>query len=168
MGLGYNLYHGINKCEGDIAFVLDGDDYLHPKALTIVRRAYEKYNCLVTYGSYIKMSKGRTTKVSRREVVMPIRKTKWAASHLKTFKLDLWKHFPEEYMKHKGIWAKAASDRALMYGLVELAGVKRCHHIEKPVYYWRDNTKQKTNRELQKKWDEILRKKKKLRKVDTI
>ena len=97
MGLGYNLYHGISRCKGDICFILDGDDYLHPKALKIVRRAYEKRRCLITYGSYIKMSKGRITRVSKREVKEPIRRTKWAASHLKTFDLRLWKYFPKEY-----------------------------------------------------------------------
>ena len=167
MGLGYNLYHGINQCRGDVAFVLDGDDFLKRGALKTIRRAYEKYNCLITYGSYIKMSKGRMTKVSKRRIVEPARKTKWAASHLKTFRLDLWKHFPKSHMKHKGRWAQAASDRALMYGLVELAGVDRCCHIEKPIYYWNDSTPHKTNRDLQKKWDKIMRKKKKLKKIAT-
>lgn len=167
MGLGYNLYHGISQCEGDVCFILDGDDYLHKKALTVVRRAYEKYSCLITYGSYIKMSKGRTTRVSKRKIREPIRKTKWAASHLKTFNLRLWKHFSKEYMMHKGQWAQAASDRALMYALVELAGVDRCYHIRKPIYYWRDATPFKTKVNLQLKWDKILRNKRKLKKIDT-
>jgi len=165
-GLGYNLWFGIEQCRAqpeDIVCILDADDYLHKKALKIVSKTYES-GCLLTYGSYIKLSKWKRTKVSTpyKADIKP-RKVKWHGSHLKTFKFKLWKHFPEEYMMHDGKWAEAASDRALMYGLMEIAGMKNCRFVEKPVYYWRDSYEHSTNVKKQKLWDKIMRSKKPLK-----
>jgi len=161
-GLGYNLWYGIKHCgaeDEDVVCILDADDWLDKKAFAIVKKMYERTNCLVTYGSYIKLSKGRKTKVSRPyNSHDSVRTGKWHGSHLKTFKYKLWKHFPKEYLQYKGEWAEAASDRGLMYGIMEIAGLKNCRHIKEPIYYWRDNTPSKTNVRLQKKWDDIFRK----------
>jgi len=162
LGLGYNLYCGIRDCGadgGDVVCILDADDWLDKRAFEIVKRTYERTNCLVTYGSYIKRSKGRKTKVSKPyKDTDNVRTGRWHGSHLKTFKYKLWKYFPEEYLQHKGRWAEAASDRGLMYGIMEIAGLKNCRHIKEPIYYWRDNTPSKTSVELQKKWTEIFQK----------
>lgn len=171
-GLGYNLWYGIDLIKNphpeDIIVIVDGDDWIEREAFNIVVSAYKKHpECLLTYGSYINENKGRTTKVSERRIKMPIRKTKWAASHLKTFKYKLWQHFPPDYLQHDGMWAEAASDRGLMYALVELAGVEHCVHIKRPIYHWRP-TKHKTEMKLQKKWEEIFRNKEPLEKVDGI
>jgi len=167
-GLGYNLWFGITNCKAqdeDIVCILDADDYLHPKALKRVRKTYEK-GCLLTYGSYVKLSKGRRTKISKAyKVNVEPRKAKWHGSHLKTFKFKLWKHFPKECLMHKGKWAEAASDRGLMYSLMELAGMKNCRFVKKITYYWKDNYRNSTNVKKQKKWDAIFRAKKPLKKV---
>jgi len=162
MGLGYNLWYGLEQSEAedeDVICALDADDWLDKKAFEIVKKTYERKNCLVTYGSYIKVSKGRKTKVSREyKETENVRTGKWHGSHLKTFKYKLWKYFPKEYLQHKGQWAEAASDRGLMYGIIEIAGLKKCRHIPEPIYYWRDNTPSKTSVKLQKKWTEIFQK----------
>ena len=167
-GLGYNLWFGITHCKAedeDIVCILDADDYLHPKALKRVRKAYEK-GCLVTYGSYIKLSKGRKTITSSPyKANAEPRKAKWHASHLKTFKFKLWRHFPKEMLQHKGIWAEAASDRGLMYGILELAGIKNCSFVKKVTYYWKDGYKHSTNVKKQHLWDIYFRRKKPLKSV---
>lgn len=166
MGLGYNLWFGITHCKAqdeDIVCILDADDYLHKSALRTVRKTYDK-GCLVTYGSYVKLSKGRRTKVSKAyKVNVEPRKSKWHGSHLKTFKFKLWKHFPKEYLQYKGKWAEAASDRGLMYALLELAGMKNCSFVKKITYYWKDRYRNSTNVKKQKKWDAIFRAKKPLK-----
>lgn len=169
MGLGYNINLGMdlikNPSQEDIVCFVDGDDYINAGAFEEVVNAYKKHNCLLTYGSYIKMSKGCTTRVSKRTIKEPIRKAKWCLSHLKTFKYKLWQHFPEEYLKHEGVWAEAASDRGLMLALAELAGVENCVHIKKAIYVWRDATPYKTNAKLQKKWAKIFADKKPLKRI---
>ena len=165
MGLGYNLWWGIENCgarQEDVVCILDADDYLHKRALKVVEKAYKK-GFLLTYGSYIKLSKGKPTRVSRKYKTNNVRKSAWHGSHLKTFKYKLWKYFPEDYFKHKGKWAEASSDRALMYTLMEIAGMKKCKFIDKAIYFWRDGYKHSTSRKKQLKWDTIFRGKKPLK-----
>ena len=165
LGVAGNLYRGLEIGRGDamdtdIIAILDGDDLLPPKALWRVQRVYEKYpETLVTYGSYIKMSKGRKTKISQPYPDgADVRTYPWRGSHLKTFRASLLPHIREEWFKdEKGNWLQAASDLALMIPLMELAGLDRCRHISRPTYIWRDNTPWKTNRELQKRCEAIVR-----------
>ncbi|HUS90077.1 MAG TPA: glycosyltransferase family A protein [Desulfosporosinus sp.] len=174
MGLGYNIWFGmqmISKCAkpDDIVALVDADDYLKPGALELIQTKYDKNpDVLVTHGSYIKLSKGRTTRVSKPYPKgVNVRKFKWRASHLKTFKFKLWQHFPKEYLQDgKGNWAEAASDLGLMFGLIELSGLDRVKFIGRPIYVWRDNYKDSTNPALQKKWDKIFRNKKPLERID--
>ena len=153
------LWHLHDRPTG-IVSIVDGDDMLPPKALWRVQRVYEKYpDTLITYGSYIKMSKGRKTKISQPYPDgADVRTYPWRGSHLKTFRASLLPHIREEWFKdEKGNWLQAASDLALMIPLMELAGLDRCRHISRPTYIWRDNTPWKTNRELQKRCEAIVR-----------
>ena len=170
MGLGYNIWNGIQHCNEadpeDIICFLDADDFLHKKALSKVAAVYASFpKNLITCGSYKKMSVRRITAVCKRRPTEPIRKSKWATSHFKTVKYKLAKLLPKEAMQHKGVWAEAASDRALMYALIEMAGLDRLKQIKSPIYYWRDFTPHKTAVNLQKKWDKILRSKGPLERV---
>jgi len=171
-GLGYNLWYGIelipNPHPEDIVCIVDGDDWIEKEALAVVISAYKKKNCRLTRGSYIKESKARITKVSRRDIKGPVRKTAWSCSHLKTFKYKLWQFFPKEYLQHNGVWAEAASDRGLMYGLVELAGIENCAHIKRPIYHWRNHKPNKEYLKTQKKWESIFRAKEPLHEYNTI
>lgn len=167
-GLCYNMWHGMNLIEDnfyptdeDVICILDADDYLDPRALEIINKHYERKGCLATYGSYIKLSKGRKTKISKPYPQgVKVRRSKWHASHFKTFKYKVWKHFPKDYLMHKGEWGEAASDVGLMFTIIELAGLKNVRHISKPIYFWRDNTPFKTNLKKQNKWTKIFRNKK--------
>ncbi len=170
MGLGHNIWLGITLCKAkdkDVICFLDADDYLHKSALATVKSAY-KWNkkCLLTFGSYIKLSKGRKTRVSKRELVGKVRSRPWATSHFKTAKYSLIKQMPQSALQDRdGEWCPAASDRGLMYALVEMAGNDRCKHIKKGIYFWNDNTPYKTNEKLQIKWTKIFKKKNALKRV---
>ena len=173
MGLCYNIWYGMNIIAkfakpDDIVAVVDADDYLKPGALDLVQNKYDKdSNLLATHGSYIKLSRHRTTRVSKPYPKgVNVRKYKWRGSHLKTFKFKLWQHFPKEYLQDdNGNWGEAASDLALMLGIIELAGLDRVKFIGRPIYVWRDNYKHSTNPRLQKKWEKIFRNKKPLRRL---
>lgn len=173
-GLCQNMWHGINLIEEqlyprpeDVICILDADDSLDPRALEIVNKHYERKGCLATHGSYLKKSKGRKTKVSKPYPPgVKVRRFRWRGSHLKTFKFKLWEYFPKKYLQdEEGNWGKAASDLALMFTIMELAGLKNVSHISKPIYNWKDNTKFKTSGGQQKKWEKIFRAKKILKEV---
>lgn len=168
MGLSYNMWHGIHEAKPekeDIIAILDADDKLYTEALATVKERYDaKPDLLLTYGSYKKHSKGARTRISRAyRRGTKVRKAGWHASHLKTFKYKLFKRLPAEEMQYKDMWLPAASDVALMIPLIEMAGLRRCKHIHKMIYLWRDNTPQKTDRAKQIRCENIVRKKKPLR-----
>jgi len=152
---------GVDK--DDVVCVLDADDYIHPKALKYVDREYKCKNVLVTHGSYIKLSKGRRTRVSKPYKSWEnIRKVPWRASHLKTFRVSLIKPLKSDIFIHNDKYLTAASDLALMMPICELAGWDRVRFIKKEIYYWRDNTPHKTNVKDQKRCEAIIRAKPKL------
>lgn len=173
-GLGFNMWFGTKFAasifraqDSDVVAYFDADDKLHPKALAEHARVYDKHpEALLTYGSYIKMSKGKTTRISR---PMPkkgdVRKLPWHMSHLKTARWSLVKHIDQAWFMDGDRFIDAASDLALMFPLAELAGLDRCRHVHKPIYYWRDNTPSKTSRQLQRDTEKLLRSRKPLKRV---
>lgn len=173
-GLGQNMWFAIKWTYAilrlvpeDILAILDADDILHEKALGKVAKTYAKHpDCLITYGSYIKVSKGRKTRISREYPKdAKVRKYQWHASHLKTFKAKLVPYIEQDWFIHKEKWIPCASDVALMLPLMELVGLKRCRHISKGIYFWRDTAKDRKSREKQIKWEKIIRAKPCLREL---
>ena len=153
----------------DVLCFLDADDWLSVGALHYVDKAYASNpKCLLTHGSYVKVSKGRRTKVSNPYHGEDYRSSPWRGSHLKTVKWKLFKRLPEECMKHNGEWLEAASDLAIMIPLMEMAGAQRIEHVHELIYFWRDSTPQKTKRVLQKKCEAIIRAKPRMGKVQVL
>jgi glycosyltransferase involved in cell wall biosynthesis len=173
LGLVGNLVSALDWMELDpeaVVAMVDGDDYVSPDALRVVAKVYEKYpDTLLTYGSYVKVSKGCKTKTSK---AYPgdadVRTYRWHGSHLKTFKAKLWNALPKEHLMHDGIWLPAASDLAIMIPMMEIAGLDRCRHVKQAIYYYRDKTPQKTNVNLQKKCERIIRLKPRLQRIESI
>lgn len=174
LGLCQNLWRTVKSCNADpedvFAFV-DADDWLAREALETVANVYRKNpDCLLTYGSYIKVSKGAKTKVSKpHNITDNVRKCDWHLSHIKTMKVKLFNKLTEDMFKDKnGNWLEAASDLAMMIPAAEIAGLQRCYHIYKPTYYWRNETPFKTNYNKQKDCEKIIRSKPMLSKMQII
>jgi glycosyltransferase involved in cell wall biosynthesis len=169
-GVGRNIYHGISQAKPgpeDIVCILDADDWLYPFALEVVAHTYFKKKCLATYGSFeleSSMEKSSICKPYGRHDVP--RKSKWRASHLKTFKGKVFDHIPPCYLQHNGMWVTHASDLALMMSVMEVAGIDRCQHIPRVLYHYRNQTPYTQDRAMQKKYDKIIRAKKPLHRVE--
>jgi hypothetical protein len=147
---------------------LDLDDYLYrPTALEIIEDHYKKRpDLMATYGSFRFKSTFEKSHLCRPYNKHDIpRRAKWRASHLKTFRYSLVKHIPQEYFLHNGEWGKAASDLALMFCVMELAGMDRIKYVRESVYYYRNHTSGSLSRNLQKKWEWRWRMKKPLKRV---
>jgi len=164
VGVCCNMYCGIGGITGiedeDVVCILDLDDkLLTKKSLETVDDVYRKYpNTLCTYGSFIVSSTGKPHKICKPYPDgVNVRKYKWRASHLKTFKYKVFDRVPQDYFMHKGEWGLAASDLALMYCIIERAGLKNCRFIKAPIYWYRYPTEITCNRGTQKKWKEIWR-----------
>tara|TARA_B100001093_G_scaffold487231_1_gene523307 strand:- start:110 stop:640 length:531 start_codon:yes stop_codon:yes gene_type:complete len=125
---------GLNfKCKNTTKIVdilIDGDDYLFTKdALSIIYFTYLKTNCLITYGTYINL--GDKVLFGRKYPLKTIlnclyRKDNWMASHLKTFRHDLWLKIEDSDLKdHNGSYYSTTWDMAIMFPILEMAGLRQ-------------------------------------------
>lgn len=136
-----NTLNYFNFDDEDVICLVDLDDYLNRHALQTVKETYDKHpECLATYGSY-ETPDGRYGKYNGYVAeTISIRKQPWVTSHLKTFKYKLWKHISTDHLIGDGYkYFQCASDLAIMFQIVELAGYDHIQHIEEPVYVYRDH-----------------------------
>lgn len=126
----------------DILIILDGDDYLIDNLVLVeVQKAYTG-DVWLTYGNYCcdrapSVCHHLTdTNNYRRSGV-----NQWCTSHLKTFKKHLFDRANRrDFFDYDGQPYRFASDLALMYPLVELAGPSRIRFIERCLYYYNINS----------------------------
>jgi len=123
-----------------IDILVDGDDYLYSgDVLNILHEKYINTNCLVTYGSHLS-SKGVQGKKYPKLIrhFNLYRKYFWYASHLKTFRHDLWLSINHNDLLDKnGQYFSVASDLALMFPMLEMAG-KRQEFVKDILYVYND------------------------------
>ena len=135
------LYTKVKEPSKTIDVIIDGDDYLYSSdVLNIIEEKYIKTNCLITYGSHIS-SKGvqgkKYPKLIRK--LNLFRKYFWYASHLKTFRHDLWLAINHQDLINKNReYFSLASDLAIMFPMLEMAG-NRQEFISDILYCYNDN-----------------------------
>jgi hypothetical protein len=163
------MYHGIVQAlpePEDIICLLDADDWLYGYALEVVNHAYNTKHCLLTYGSFELASNGEKSSICKPyDRHSEPRYAKWRASHLKTLKGKVFSQIPKEYFQHRGQWVTHASDLALMIPAMEIAGMDKCTHIPRVLYHYRNQTPYTQDRDMQRRYDKIIREKPRLRKV---
>ena len=137
----FNLLHTkIKEPSKTIDVIIDGDDYLYSSdVLNIIEEKYIKTNCLITYGSHIS-SKGvlgkKYPKIIRK--LNLFRKYFWYASHLKTFRHDLWLAInPQDLINKNREYFSVAWDLAIMFPMLEMAG-NRQEFISEILYCYND------------------------------
>jgi len=146
-----NIYNAITRSgieydDHDVICNLDGDDrLLEPRSLEIIADIYNRNpHCLLTYGQYVTSSgnPGHCKPYLPNEF-KKLRQKSFRASHLRTFKWKLYKEFLHQdpqllaYRDDKGSFFTMASDLAIMFPLMEIAGYPNIVVNEKPVYWYR-------------------------------
>ena len=123
-----------------IDILLDGDDYLYSgDVLNIIYEKYLNTKCLITYGSFLTSKGVQGKKYPRfiREFNL-YRKYFWYASHLKTFRHDLWLSINKsDFLNNNGHYFSVASDLAIMFPMLEMAG-DRQEFIKEILYVYND------------------------------
>ena len=130
----------VEEPSNTIDILVDGDDYLYSgDVLDILYEKYLNTNCLITYGSHLS-SKGIQGKKYPRLIrnLNLYRKYFWYASHLKTFRHDLWLSINKsDFLTHNGNYFSVASDLAIMFPMLEMAG-DRQEFIKEVLYVYND------------------------------
>lgn len=140
-----NIYDTLTSLKIDdeeIIVSLDGDDWFSSeKTLEKINSAYEKENCLLTFGSYVEYPQGIRGKFSRKipeDIIenKKFRQAPWMTSHLRSYKFKLWKKIKKEsFIDIDGEFYKKTCDLALMFPMLEMAG-KRIRFIEDILYVY--------------------------------
>jgi len=143
-----NLWHAVVTSSlrfdpSTIVALVDGDDWLAGGyALARVVDVYAQHpDTLVTYGSY-RFADGRPGHAAPYDPSENIRAAPWRATHLKTFRLGMWRHMrPGYFMSDDGRWLDRCVDLATMFPLIERAGWSRTRFVpdELYVYNFRDS-----------------------------
>lgn len=131
-----------------IIVTLDGDDWFpHKTVLHRVNSEYNKYDCWMTYGQYIEhpyrdvSSHYHEYPLEVRENKM-FRKHRWLASHLRTFRRELFLKIDPEDMKDPttGDYVSMAPDLSFMWPMLEMCGTDKSRYIPDVLYvYNREN-----------------------------
>jgi glycosyltransferase involved in cell wall biosynthesis len=139
-----NFIAGINAYatnKEDIICFVSGDDYLFSDdVLAYLNKVYQK-DIWLTYGSYNTTSNGKKgiccapvvdTRIYRKSGA-------WHTSHLVTCKKKLWDKIDNKDLRYKnGEYPNNSFDNAMMYPMVEMAGLKHIQYIEKILYAYND------------------------------
>lgn len=144
-----SVVSGINHLapdNNDIIAIIDGDDMLNiRKALEIVKKTYERTDCLITYGNFVTQD-GKTLnphfgKRHQQRVIEQnlFRRSPWITTHLKTFKYILYSKINQkDFRNSRGYYWETCYDMALMFPMLEMAG-DRQEAISDPIYQYSFN-----------------------------
>lgn len=137
-----NFINGIARLkpsDEDIIVDVDLDDYLEMGALYTVAAEYDRNPDLVlTYGSY-RCESGKAAVFNGEYQSDRFRQVRWKASHLKTFKYKLFKKIRVGDFKGKnGKPFMTCADVAMMFPMLEMAGLDRIKHIKECLYCYND------------------------------
>ena len=130
-----NLVHAIDRSQArpeDIIVVLDGDDWLcNDDALQIIVDTYRKYDCWMTYGSWVSNVEHIVGGLpAYAEGTTDFRNEEWLATAVRTWKKWLWDLIDDQDLRDKkGNYLRVAEDVAVMFPMLEMSGTAKARHI---------------------------------------
>jgi glycosyltransferase involved in cell wall biosynthesis len=123
----------------DIIVELDGDDWLeNNNVLSLINEKYKQNkNLWITNGSFVYSSGkfGFSSKVNPDT----IRKDTFLFSHLRTWKVHLWRNIEEKsFIDIDGQYFKSGADTAYCFPMVEMAGNRHYEYIPNILYVYNE------------------------------
>lgn len=162
-----------------IIITLDGDDWFpHENVLARINKEYKKFNCWMTYGTYEEFPY-RDVSQHYHEYPKEVRENKtfrqykWLASHLRTFKRELFLKINPEDMKDPatGDYVSMAPDLSFQFPMLEMCGINKSRYIPDILYvYNRENplSEQNINQNEINRIEQMLRSKSKYQTLNNL
>jgi len=124
----------------DIVVEVDGDDWLaNSKVFERVIETYESGDIWIANGSF-KYSDGRMGFSKPVTSIESLRHGPYTASHLRTWKIFLWRAIkPEDLRDENGNWWSAACDLIFMYDMFEMAGLEHYTFMDTIHYIYNED-----------------------------
>lgn len=155
-GKAFNFWYTINSPEiraadpMDVIMMVDADDYLAGGFYRPIKAAYSDPDIWVTHGSYRTISGLPARFNGSYPADTTVRSYKWRASHLKTFRVGLARMIPDLIFKGPdGSFLRCTDDLAMMFALIEMAGLDRVKYIPSQIYVY-DDTNQESDHQLRR------------------
>lgn len=138
-----NMIYGIREfstSKEDIIVSLDGDDWFYDSGVLSYLDKIYTGDIWLTYGQYMPLSGRYKNYCKQISNTRTYRKSDiWVTTHLKTFKKKLWDLIkPEDFLNAQGDYLETGGDRAMMYPMIEMAGLKRIKFIDRILYVYND------------------------------
>ena len=159
-----SLYQAINKfCENpnSVIFLLDGDDeLLTAEAIRVMIKDHNNYDVVWSQHEFVNLKKNKTMKgfCAPLESDQP-RQYPWVSSHLKSFKNHLFQAIKDEMLRDEsGRYYPFATDRLIMYLLIEMVGKEKCFFRDKVYYRYYHDTPEDVQAIQQECTEKLLRK----------
>ena len=134
-----NLIEGIRRSAAgpdDVIVILDGDDwFLTDKALAVIAATYSRFNCWMTYGSWVgDRPRANGTVHGRWPAYRPgttnFRHTRWLGTAVRTWKKWLWELLDDrDFRDDEGRYIRVTEDQFTMIPMLEMSGTDRARHI---------------------------------------
>jgi glycosyltransferase involved in cell wall biosynthesis len=109
--------------DDEVIVEVDGDDWLpDSKTLSRIAEVYSDENVWIANGSF-RYSTGAPGFASEQAITDNLRKARFTASHIRTWRAFLWRNIkPEDLKDENGVYWKVTGDLAFMYPMLEMSG----------------------------------------------
>jgi glycosyltransferase involved in cell wall biosynthesis len=125
--------------DNDVIVEVDGDDWLPDS--NVLQRVYKLYtdkNIWIANGSFI-YSSGLKGFSSKQKITPTLRKDRFTASHLRTWRAFLWRKILEEDLKDEnGVYWRVTGDLSFMYPMLEMAGEEHYRFMDDINYVYNE------------------------------
>jgi len=123
----------------DVVVEIDGDDWLpDSKVLERVNNLYTDENVWIANGSF-KYPNGMPGFSSKQENLDNLRNSRFTASHMRTWRVFLWRKIKQDDLKDKnGVYWKVTGDLSFMYPMLEMSGEEHYRFMSEINYVYND------------------------------
>lgn len=139
-----NLYYAIHQCHPtDVVVTLDGDDWFPDEhVLSYLNEVYANQDVWMTYGQSLHHPSNRIG--GARQIPAHViqnhsyRQFDWVATHLRTFRAQLFQYINQKDLLYEGNFYSVAWDLAFMFPMLEMAG-SHSYYIDRIMYVYNCN-----------------------------
>jgi glycosyltransferase involved in cell wall biosynthesis len=139
----HNLVEAVRRSQAsadDVIVCLDGDDWFATdKALAVIAATYARFDCWLTYGSFVTDRPDARGRFGGRWPAYPpgttsFRHSRWLATAVRTWKKWLWDLIDDRDLRDDdGHYFRVTEDQAVMLPMLEMSGTDRARHIPMPL-----------------------------------
>jgi glycosyltransferase involved in cell wall biosynthesis len=133
------IRHNKNISDDEVLIEVDGDDWLpDSKVFQRINDVYSNPNIWIANGSF-RYSNGQTGFSSPQQDFLNLRKSRFTASHIRTWRAFLWRKIKEEDLKDEnGNYWQWSGDLCFMYPMLEMSGEEHYKFMNEINYVYNE------------------------------